>query len=100
MNRVAFWRLVYFVITGIILCAIILFAFFIYQNIYNTLSNTLAIGIINAGTDIDIVDDKAYNKARELIKNKKIEISAPTKIRNVFIIQEQNAASTSTKSKK
>jgi len=96
MSRIAIWRLIYIVATGLILSMALFFAFFIYQNIYNTLSNTLAIGIINAGTDIDIVDDKAYDKARELVKNKNIGIVVPDKIRNIFINYE-NSTSTSIK---
>jgi len=94
-NRYTVWKLIYLFAIALILSSTLYFAFFIYQNIFNTLSNSYAIGVLGGGASIDIIDNRSYDTAREAVNAKGETPPPPAKIRNIFINQQKNATSTS-----
>lgn len=87
-GRYGAWRLTCIGIVGFLGLATIFTIYFIYINIYNTLSNTNVILILNNSPQSDTIDADAYEKAKKIITKKQQAISIPTKFRNIFIYEE------------
>ncbi len=83
-NRYAAWRLASIGTMGILSLTIILTIYFIYDNIYNTLSNGNAIIILSNSPLSDTIDVEAYEKVKKIITKKQQTNSIPTKLRNIF----------------
>lgn len=83
-GRYGLWRLVYLMIFLILLSAVGLTYYFIYQNIYSTIANTTVITALKSSVNIYNLDIPAFHKASEAIEKKqKLEYFAP-EIRNIF----------------
>jgi len=84
------WRLASIGIVGFLGLAVIFTIYFIYNNIYNTLSNSNVILILSNSPQSDTIDVDAYEKAKEIIAKKEQITSIPIKLRNIFIYDESN----------
>ena len=78
------WRLASIGIVGFLGLAVILTIYFIYNNIYTTLSNSNVILILSNSPQSDMIDVDAYEKAKEIIIKKQQAITIPSKLRNIF----------------
>ncbi|MDO8499103.1 MAG: hypothetical protein Q7S66_00385 [bacterium] len=90
------WRVIYVTLICLIGSSSIFFAYFIYYNVFSTLSNSSAAGVLQAVAYIDTIDSVAYDKAR-LIVNKKNQTALSIKLeslRNPFIKANPHATST------
>ncbi len=83
-GKYGLWRMVYLIIFLILLSAVGLTYYFIYQNIYSTIANTTVITALKSSVNIYNLDLPAFHKASEAIEKKqKLEYFAP-EIRNIF----------------
>ncbi|MBP6859836.1 MAG: hypothetical protein KBC69_04455 [Candidatus Magasanikbacteria bacterium] len=83
-GRYGLWRMVYLLIFLVLLSAVGLTYYFIYQNIYSTIANTTVITALKSSVNIYNLDIPAFHKASEAIEKKqKLEYFAPD-IRNIF----------------
>lgn len=84
-NRYTAWRLASICTVGILGLVIIITIYFIYNNIYNTLSNSNAILILSSSPQSDTIDIEAYTQAKKTISKKEQTIIIPNDLRNIFI---------------
>jgi len=87
------WRLASIGIVGFLGLAVILTIYFIYNNIYTTLSNSNVILILSNSPQSDMIDVDAYEKAKEIIIKKQQAITIPSKLRNIFTYDESGTKS-------
>src|SRR3989344_3963548 len=87
------WRLASIGIVGFLGLAVILTIYFIYNNIYTTLSNSNVILILSNSPQSDMIDVDAYEKAKEIIIKKQQAITIPSKRRNIFTYDEAGTKS-------
>lgn len=78
------WNVLRLVLLGTLAGSVIVSSYFIYQNIYQTLNEVNSIVILNATTDIDIVDIDAYEKAAAIIALKNQAVAVPADVRSIF----------------
>ncbi len=64
---------------------VLLTTYFVYQNIYTTIANTEAIGILQASASVDSLDIKDYDNIRALLENRSKAQPISKDLRNIFI---------------
>lgn len=75
-------------VLGIVLLAVAVSFYYLYQNIFNAYANFGAIASYDVIARVEVIDKNIFKKTKE-IKNLKLKITAiPTSIRNVFIYKE------------
>lgn len=83
-GRYAFWRMVYILIFLLLLGAMGMTYYFIYQNIYSTIANTNIVSALKSNANIYNLDLAGFQKATIAIEKKqKIEYVGPT-VKNIF----------------
>lgn len=83
-SRYTAWRLASIGIVGLLSLAVLITIYFIYNNIYNTLSNSNAILVLSSSPQSDTIDITAYEKAKKIITTKQQAVIIPNKLRNIF----------------
>ena len=83
-GRYGFWRIVNILIVGLLVSGSMFTYYFIYENIYSTIANANAIVAIRSNLNIYDLDLQAYEKARTIIKQKKLLEEYPLNVRNIF----------------
>lgn len=99
-GRYTIWRVTSILTAGFLGAATILTVYFIYSNIYNTLSNSNAILILSSNVPNDIIDLQTYEKAKEAIANKNQVPVVPNNLRNIFSYGQGSTRSASPSSTK
>jgi hypothetical protein len=83
-GRYAFWRMIYIVIFLLLLGAMGMTYYFIYQNIYSTIANTNIVSALKSNANIYNLDVAGFQKATAAIEKKqKIEYVDPNS-KNIF----------------
>ncbi|MEK7212871.1 MAG: hypothetical protein AAB678_00335 [Patescibacteria group bacterium] len=83
-TRYANWRLLSLSVFGLLLAGALWTGYFIYQNIFFTLSNVNAIVVLSTNLTADVVDFPNFQKVRNLIEEKKNLPPLPANIRDIF----------------
>jgi len=83
-NNYLGWRIASILTAGLITLALMLTAFFVYNNIYNTLANACSIINLNSELGMDIVDMDNFYKTAGIIDAKKKLTPIPPTVRNIF----------------
>lgn len=83
-GRYGFWRIFYLLILGLLAGGVMFTFYFIYQNIYNTLTNTRVIIAIKSDMNWFSLDLEAYERAKSMIEQKKSKNEIPTNLKNIF----------------
>ncbi len=99
-DKYAVWRLAHILCYGFLAAAAGIVFFFIYQNIYATLSNAYTIGVLASQAEIDAVDIEAYDSMRQILRDKTRPIAIPTGLRDVFIYYATSTPAETSKGKK
>lgn len=93
------WRIIYLLIFAILITAIALTYYFIYQNIYSTIANTNTVTLLKSTVNIYNLDIAAFERAAAAIEKKnKLEYFAPD-IRNIFYYQANTSTYASSNTK-
>ena len=82
-GKYASWRVLSILVVGFVVFSALAVSYFVYQNIFTTLSNANDIVFLQSTAAIDVVDKKAYDAATKLITEKQ-SLTAPSNTRNVF----------------
>ncbi len=83
-GRYGFWRLLNIVLLGLLISGVMFTYYFIYQNIYSTITNANAIVSLRSNLNIYDLDLPAYEKASAAIKQKMRPEEIVPSIRNIF----------------
>lgn len=83
-GKYALWRFINIIIMGALIGGALLTYVFIYQNIYNTISNTYAITELNANINWTALNSQDYTKAQDILKQKAEIKQISRTIRNIF----------------
>lgn len=95
-GRYAFWRMIYILIFLLLLGAMGMTYYFIYQNIYSTIANTNIVSALKSNANIYNLDLAGFQKATAAIEKKqKIEYVGPT-VKNIFNYASTPVIATST----
>jgi len=93
-------RVLSIVTVGLMAGSILVSGFFIYQNIYRTLSDANVVILLNSAASIDAVDVTEYDKAEQLLALKHTPLAIAANARDIFMYDYSTStvsAATSTK---
>ncbi|MDO8626089.1 MAG: hypothetical protein Q7K39_01355 [Candidatus Magasanikbacteria bacterium] len=86
------WRLINWVVVGILLASVLLSSYFIYVYIFQTLESANAIAILNANSNYDVVNLTDFKIVEEKVAVKQAVEDPENSLRNIFIYDESNTA--------
>lgn len=77
------WRLITYLVAGLMIAGVFISGVFIYRYIYVTLDNANAVMILNTNTSINVIDVPTFNKAIQILDSK-LQPPAIMPARNIF----------------
>ncbi|HLD61069.1 MAG TPA: hypothetical protein VJA27_02980 [Patescibacteria group bacterium] len=78
------WRLITFILVGVMIGSIIVSSYFIYQHIYRTIDDANTIIVLNSNQTIDTINMPTYNKALKAVELKTAVITISLPVRDIF----------------
>jgi len=94
-SRYTFWRITSIIVMGFLGLSTLFTVSFIYNNIYDTITNSAIILSLNNEMPEDMLDLQLFETAQNLVKKKKITTTIPSDMRNIFLYGTGAATSTS-----
>lgn len=83
-GRYAFWRIAYLITAGVLLAASLGTYYFIYQNLYLTLTNANIIMALKENSILYELNIGFYEQASKVLENKEKKLDIPANLRNIF----------------
>lgn len=83
-NKYGWWRIISSLVVAFTALAAVGMGYFIYQNTYTTLANANIIITLNSTLNVDIIDAKAHEDARQAIALKNSAVNIPIDIKYIF----------------
>lgn len=99
MGRLAWWRIINWVMLGAMTASVILGAQFIYSYVYQSLNNARTIMILSADTSINSVNLNNYAQAQKLVglKNNPPLITLDARYPFNYVVSAATTTATATK---
>ena len=95
-----FWRVASILVVGAMMASAGFTFFFIYENMYNALTNAVVIEKLSSSVNTYVVDLPRFYKTQALLEKKNERITLPPDLRNIFAWKEASVPyATSTKKK-
>jgi hypothetical protein len=84
----ASWRLASIIVVGILTIATLESVYFMYKNIYSTISNSTAIVLLGDAAGSQTIDIATFTRTEAILKNKIEPEIWPERLRNIFAYDE------------
>lgn len=83
-NSLLWWKIIGWLLWGVLVAGVIGSLYFIYVYIYQTLNEANTVVTLNLNSSVNTLQLDDYDKVKQLIDSKQNTPGLPTKIRNIF----------------